>query len=110
MRSRSRYLVILLLCLASAFGGPIASSYAGEEACTSQMADHGDTPVTPDCDSCDSAPAGHMQQDCCFVAGGAGITASATPSAPVSTLGLRFGSAPLGYRSVASSPGFQPPR
>jgi hypothetical protein len=108
MRGRFRFLVVMLLCLASVFGGPIVSSYAADDACMSQMAGHGDG--TPDCDSCDGAPAGHMQHECCFVAASVALAPGATPSAPIGASGQKMGAVPPGYRSIASSPGLQPPR
>jgi hypothetical protein len=110
MHRRFRFLLVMLLSLAFAFGGPFATSYAADEACMSQMADHGSAPVTADCDGCGGAPADHMQHDCCFAAGGVAIGAVTAPSAPISALFGAISGSSAGFRSVASSPGLQPPR
>lgn len=110
MPPRLRALLVFVLCLVTVFGGPVASSYAADEACMSQMADHGDAPVTQDCDGCGGGAVGHMQHDCCFFAAGVALPASAASGSPATAPSHAISGAPPGYRSVAFSPGLQPPR
>lgn len=105
---RARQFLLFFICAVLAFASPFVSGYAAEASCASQMS--GEAQGAQKCVDCGPGETGSVHNPCCGAAAGAAVSASAAATAEVTLFQQPIDAASRGCRSIATSPGLQPPR